>query len=297
MVGISACIFGAFFFVVEKWPLGDAIEVAFAAELGAAFTLDPRLPKTRFEKILLVIVTSWGISLIALICSVASNLLLRPLLHAIGSDLDTRTSNGRRLLRLVFIQLPCAMLLLTWIIAIPLALIEELDLIDAFEGASSATSCGVVGLLNVTPQTIPGHMLVILASTMGVTVLTVATGAVSHVAEPVLKSSGLHPPQSSASGALRLSVYAILLQPLLVALLALPFGLLLHYFDSNAGTIAQCVWFVITVLMGGGTVYTSYMPRYFVAKLLITIYSSLHVSVVALSVFTVKVARSDKSYQ
>eukprot|EP00746_Dinoflagellata_sp_MGD_P165184 gnl/MRDRNA2_/MRDRNA2_94310_c0_seq1.p1 gnl/MRDRNA2_/MRDRNA2_94310_c0~~gnl/MRDRNA2_/MRDRNA2_94310_c0_seq1.p1 ORF type:complete len:605 (+),score=82.08 gnl/MRDRNA2_/MRDRNA2_94310_c0_seq1:103-1917(+) len=288
MFGVSAFVFGGFFFVVRGWPIGDGVEVAFAAELGAGVTLDPRLPQSRFEKILLVIITSWGMSLIALICAVTFNQLLRPLLNATRGDIDARTSNGRAFAVLVFFQLPCVMLLLTWLVAVPLALVENLELIDAFEGASSACSCGVVGLLNATPKTIPGHVLVLLASTIGISVLTVATGAVSHAAEPLLKSTGLQPLQSSAQGVLRMSIYAFLMQPALVALLALPLGFLLYLSELSEGNILHCIWFAITVLMGGGTVYTSYMPQYFVAKLLVTIFSSLHVSVVAVSVNLLK---------
>lgn len=298
MFGVSAFVFGSFFFVVRGWPMGDAVEVAFAAELGAGVTLDPRLPRSRYEKILLVIITSWGMSLIALICSVASNQLLRPLLHAMRSNADAPTSNGRVFVGLVFFQLPCLVLLLTWVVAVPLALVEDLQLIDAFEGASSACSCGVVGLLNATPKTVPGHVLVLLASTIGISVLTVATGAVSHAAEPLLKCTGLQPSQSSKQGALRMLGYAFIMQPALVALLALPLGLLLYLSEMSKGSIHRCIWFSITVLMGGGTVYTSYMPQYFVAKVLVTIFSSLHFSVVAVSVNllkTVSVAPAGKS--
>lgn len=296
---ISACFFGSFFFIVRGWPLVDAIEVAFAAELGAGVTLDPSLPKTPLDKILLVFITSWGMSLIALICASVGNQLLRPLLHAIGTDVDARASSGRTFAMLVFVHLPCVMLMLTWTVAIPLALIEDLDFIDAFEDASSASSCGIVALLNAAPKTLPGSILVMLASSVGISVLTLATGAVSYVAEPLLQSTCTRLRQVFGSGALLIMLSGAILQPLLVAVVALPLGILLHVCDSSVSTIAECTWFVITVLLGGGTVYTKYLPQEFLAKLLITLYSSLNVSVVALSVMTVSVTRTapDKASQ
>lgn len=291
---VCAMVLGWIFSISsEHWSFSEGFQIVLAVELGAGVTIIHESPKSKLDKLALVIVSAWGMGFIALICSVAGQSLTHSVLRWAPHGDQSLLTASKNFADLIFLRLPAGILSVMWIVALPLAYTESWSFLDAFAYSSSAVSCGSVALDNAAPKSLIGHCIVITASSIGLCVLSVGLNVVSAAVMPIQKAFGLFPAQTVVQSMLRMVVSTFVILPSLILVAAWPLGVSLYFLDERDHTdIYHCMWFVVTVLSGGGMFFTDFKPHGFAAKLLVSLYSTHHVGMVSLVVVLTNMANA-----
>jgi len=73
--------------------------------------------------------------------------------------------------------------------------------------------------------------------------------------------------------------------------LSIPLGALLHCFSNGiSSSFVRCYWYCVEVLCGGNAALTGLQPKSIRARVVVSFYSSLSISVVALYVNLIKIS-------